>query len=59
MIEHCKPHYGLNPATHRVEIDGLTLWAHGDQPRTWARFGDTVRLDTTGIYTVHRAQPGA
>lgn len=55
LIEHCKPHYSKNPATGRIEIDGLTLWATDSRLRTWARFGDTVHRAADGTCTVHPA----
>ncbi|MGW4809482.1 hypothetical protein [Kitasatospora sp. NPDC004272] len=55
LIEHCKPHYSMNPTTGRIEIDGLTLWANDGRPRAWARFGDTIHRAPDGTCTIHRA----
>ncbi|MFC8447590.1 hypothetical protein [Kitasatospora sp. NPDC057223] len=40
-----------------VTIDGLTIRPHGE--RIWVRFGETIRLDQLGRYTVHPAAPTA
>ncbi|MFJ5070208.1 hypothetical protein ACIQC7_27745 [Kitasatospora sp. NPDC088556] len=60
LIEPSKPHYRsrvpAGPHDLSVEIDGLTIWAHGDQPRTWARFGDTITHQHDGTWTVQHAE---
>jgi len=46
----CKPH-----CSEPGVIDGLTIWPHKGVPRQVAYFGDTIRLDHAGRYTVHPA----
>jgi hypothetical protein len=47
-----KPHQSYPEGSKRLQVDGLTIWPHLDQPRRWARFGDTIRRDHDGRYTV-------
>jgi hypothetical protein len=51
LIDASKAHYGIDPVSGRNAVDGLTIWPHADRPRTWARFGDTIRHHD-GRYTV-------
>ncbi|MEU1284953.1 hypothetical protein [Kitasatospora sp. NPDC005856] len=53
-IGHSKVHNRVDNTGHVVP-DGLTIWAHGNRPRTWARFGDTITRQTDGTYTVQPA----
>ncbi|WP_457028086.1 hypothetical protein [Kitasatospora sp. P5_F3] len=54
-IEPSKPHYRpADPGTKTSVVpDGLTIWPHGF--RIWVRFGDTIRRDSTGRYTVQHS----
>ncbi|WP_441251167.1 hypothetical protein [Kitasatospora sp. McL0602] len=52
LIATSKPHYG-GGFGDPVEVDGLTIWPHG--PRVWVRFGQLIRRDARGRYTVHPA----
>lgn len=56
LIGPSKLHTSLNPATSRVEVDGLTVLEHDGLPRALARFGDTIRFGPNGRYTVHPAE---
>lgn len=53
----CKPHFSTNVLTGEIEMDGLTIKPHNGQPQQVAYFGDTIRLDLAGRYTVHPATP--
>ncbi len=57
IVAHCKPHYGTNPDTGLIEVDGLTIWPASSTTgeRVVARFGDTITLQADGRYTVHHA----
>jgi hypothetical protein len=59
LIGPSKPHFTLNEAADRAVCDGLTIREHKGQPRTVARFGDTIRRETDGRYTVHHATEDA
>jgi hypothetical protein len=54
LIPPSKPHFGPDE-TGALGVDGLTVTAHKGQPRTWARFGDTIRRERGGRYTVQHA----
>ncbi|MFE5582514.1 hypothetical protein [Kitasatospora sp. NPDC056531] len=60
LIGQAKPHYAPRtpegPYDLSVQIDGLTIWAHRGQPRTVARFGDTITRQTDGTWTVRHAE---
>ncbi|WP_224274008.1 hypothetical protein [Streptomyces sp. LS1784] len=56
-IGHSKVHNRFD-AGHVVP-DGLTIWAHKSQPRTWARFGDTITRQPNGTWTVTHAEANA
>ncbi|GAB2696677.1 hypothetical protein [Kitasatospora kifunensis] len=45
LIGHAKQHQSYPEGSRRLQVDGLTIWPHADRPRTWARFGDTIRRD--------------
>ena len=45
VIGPSKPHQSYPAGSKQLQVDGLTIWAHGDIPRTWARFGDTIRRE--------------
>lgn len=51
----CKPHFSLNDATGRIEVDGLTIREHTGRPKQVAYFGDRITRDADGGYTVHHA----
>jgi hypothetical protein len=53
LIGPSKPHYAA--MCGRTEVDGLTIWAHKGQPRTVARFGDTITHQPDGTWTVQHA----
>jgi hypothetical protein len=59
LIEPSKPHVTLNEAADRAVCDGLTIREHKGLSRTAARFGDTIRRDASGRYTVHHANQTA
>jgi hypothetical protein len=58
-----KPHYvarvPAGPYDVSTEIDGLTILAHRNQPRTVARFGDTITRRPYGTWTVQHAEETA
>jgi hypothetical protein len=58
LIEPSKPHFTLNEADRAV-CDGLTIREHKGLSRTVAWFGDTIRRDASGRYTVHHATEDA
>lgn len=61
LIEPSKAHWGSitpppdAPYAATVGIDGLTIRAHKGRPQSVARFGDTIRRERGGRYTVHPA----
>jgi hypothetical protein len=59
IVDPSKVHYAPAPPGHYVSVvaDGLTVMAHKGQPRVWARFGDTIRRERGGRYTVQHATP--
>ncbi|OKI16553.1 hypothetical protein [Streptomyces sp. CB03911] len=57
IVDPSKVHYApAGPGRYvSVEADGLTVMAHKGLARTWARFGDTIRRERGGRYTVQHA----
>ncbi|WBP89490.1 hypothetical protein [Kitasatospora cathayae] len=62
LVGPSKPHWAPLPAEAlgvSTQIDGLTIWAHNGQPRTVARYGDTITRQPGGTWTVTRVEARA
>lgn len=55
LVGPSKPHWAPDE-TGALDVDGLTIRAHNDQPRTVARYGDTITRQPDGTWTVKHVE---